>query len=113
MIERPSASPVNVTHVVFDFNGGGLETLVAELARRFQGSSVRLSLISLSGRAGRLGELTRDRFHHFHAIRPRRVVSMAMPIGLARAIRETRADVVHVHTGSWYKGAKAARLAGV
>jgi glycosyltransferase involved in cell wall biosynthesis len=38
---------------------------------------------------------------------------MLLPLSVASAIRRTRADVVHVHTGSWYKGATAARLAGV
>ena len=106
-------SPLRVTHVVFDFNGGGLETLVAELAARFVGTPTRVSLVTLSGRVGRLGEATRDRFDQFHVVRPVRGVSMLLPLGLARVIRQTRADVVHVHTGSWYKGALAARLAGV
>src|SRR6185436_12931167 len=44
---------------------------------------------------------------------PRRGISMMMPVSVARAIRETRADVVHVHTGTWFKGARAAALAGV
>jgi glycosyltransferase involved in cell wall biosynthesis len=102
-----------VTHVVFDFDGGGLETLVAEMAARFVGSSVHMSLVTLSGRVGRMGELTRDRFEQFHVLRPRPVVSMVLPLGVARAIRHTRADVVHLHSGSWYKGALAAKLAGV
>ena len=38
---------------------------------------------------------------------------MAWPLSVARAIRRTRPDVVHVHSGCWLKGARAARLAGV
>ena len=108
-----AADTVRVTHVVFDFNGGGMESLVAEMAARFRGSSVRVSLITLSGRVGRLGSVTRDRFDEFHVMRPSPVVSMLWPLDVARAIRRTRADVVHLHGGSWYKGARAARLAGV
>jgi glycosyltransferase involved in cell wall biosynthesis len=104
---------IRVTHVVFDFDGGGLESLVAALAARFRGTAVETSLITLSGRVGRLGAATRDRFDRFVVARPARGVSMLRPAGLAREIRGTRADVVHVHSGSWYKGAKAARLAGV
>lgn len=104
---------VRVTHVVFDFNGGGMETLIADMAARFRGSSVSVSLITLSGRTGRLGELVRDRFDQFVVLRPTPVVSMLRPVGLARAIRRTRADVVHLHSGSWFKGARAAQLAGV
>jgi len=98
---------------VFDFNGGGMETLVAEMAARLRGTSVRLSLITLSGRTGRLGAATRDRFDQFHVIRPTPGVSMIWPLALARAIRQTRADVIHIHTGCWFKGARGARAAGV
>jgi len=109
-VEPPT---IRVTHVVFDFDGGGLESLVAAMAGRFRGTAVTVSLITLSGRVGRLGAATRDRFDQFIVARPARGVSMLLPLGLARDIRRTRADVVHVHSGSWYKGAKAARLAGV
>jgi glycosyltransferase involved in cell wall biosynthesis len=104
---------LRVTHIVFDFDGGGMESLVAEMAARFSGSSVHVSLITLSGRVGRLGGVTRDRFDQFHVLRPRSGASMLWPRGVARAIRATRADVVHLHSGCWYKGARAARLAGV
>jgi glycosyltransferase involved in cell wall biosynthesis len=83
------------------------------MAARFRDSSVRVSLITLSGRVGRLGELTRDRFDQFHVLRPQRGVSMLWPRGIARAIRATAPDVVHLHSGAWYKPARAARLAGV
>ena len=106
-------SPICVAHVVFDFNGGGMESLVAEMAARFAGSPVRVSLVTLSGRVGRLGEATRDQFDQFHVVRPRPGVSMLFPLSVSAAIRQTGASVVHVHTGSWYKGAAAARLAGV
>ena len=105
--------PIRVTHVVFDFNGGGLESLVAEMGARFRGSAVRVSLITLSGRIGRLGALTRDRFDQFEVLRPRPGLSMIWPTGIARAIRKTAPDVVHLHSGAWYKPARAARLAGV
>ena len=104
---------VRVTHVVFDFEGGGLESLVAAMAGRFRGTRVEVSLITLGGREGRLGAATRDRFDQFVVARPTRGLSMLRPVGLAAEIRRTRADVVHLHSGSWYKGAKAARLAGV
>ena len=113
-VPAPSAAqPVRVTHVVFDFDGGGLETLVAEMAAGFQGTSVQVSLVTLSGREGRLGASTRHRFESFNIVRPLPVGSMILPTGVAATIRSTRPDVVHLHTGAWYKGARAARLAGV
>lgn len=109
---RVDRVPLRVTHVVFDFNGGGMESLVADMAARFQGSCVKISLVTLSGRVGRLGAATRDTFETFQVIRPIPVASLALPHGAAAAIRRTRPDVVHLHTGAWYKGALAARLSG-
>lgn len=109
---QPITRTVRVTHVVFDFNGGGLESLIAEMAARFRGSAVDVSLLTLSGRVGRLGEHTRHRFDQFDVIRPWPVVSLAYPRGTTRAIQQTRPDVVHLHSGAWYKPALAARLAG-
>jgi glycosyltransferase involved in cell wall biosynthesis len=108
-----AARPVRVTHIVWNFDGGGLESVVASLARALRGSAVHTSVISLSGRVGRLGVERREDFDHVLAIRPRRVISMIAPIGLAKLIRRTKADVVHLHSGVWFKGAVAARLAGV
>jgi glycosyltransferase involved in cell wall biosynthesis len=104
---------VRVTQVVFDLDGGGLESLVADLARRFHGTSVLVSVITLSGRVGRVGATVRDLVHQYHVLRPVRVASMIAPLGLVRAIRATRPDVVHLHSGAWFKPAFAARLAGV
>src|SRR5215472_16274568 len=69
---------LRVTNVVFDFDGGGLETLVADMAAGFRGSSVEPSLVTLSGRVGRLGAATRDRFHNFEIVRPLPVASMVL-----------------------------------
>ena len=104
---------VRVTHVVFDFDGGGLESLVAAMAERTRGTDVVTSLVTLGGRVGRLGASTRHTFDRFVVARPLPAFSMLYPRGLAREIRDTRPDVVHVHSGCWFKGAKAARLAGV
>ncbi len=102
---------VRVTHVVFDLQGGGMESLVAAMAARFAGTRVRMSVISLSGRVGRVGETVQPLLDQFYAFKPRPKLSMIAPLGLAQYIRRTRPDVVHLHTGSWYQGALAARLA--
>jgi hypothetical protein len=109
---RPVTSHVRVTHIVWNFDGGGLESVVASLAKQFRGTSVRSSVISLSGRIGRLGVERCVDFEHVLAIRPWPGVSMIAPIGLAKLIRRTKADVVHLHSGVWFKGALAARMAG-
>ncbi len=72
-----------------------------------------MSVVSLSGRAGRVGEAIRPLLSHFEVVRPARGVSMLLPWSVLTAIRRTRAEVVHLHSGAWFKGALAARLAGV
>ncbi len=104
---------MRVTQLVFDLDGGGLETLVASILAGFAGTPVTMSVISLSGRTGRVGATVLGLVDQFHAIEPWPAVSMAFPLGVARALRRTRADVVHLHSGAWFKGAWAARLARV
>jgi glycosyltransferase involved in cell wall biosynthesis len=99
--------------LVFDLDGGGLETLVGAMARHLHGSLVRVSIITLGGRAGRVGSQVAPLVDQFHVLRPKPLVSMLLPVSIVRALRCTRPDVVHLHSGAWYKCALAARLAGV
>ena len=105
--------PLRVVHIVFDLHGGGMESLVGDMAHRFAGSAVAMSVITLSGRVGRIGAVVRPLLDQFHILEPRSGLSMVAPLGLVRCLRRIRPDVVHLHSGAWYKGAWAARLAGV
>lgn len=105
--------PLRVTQIVFDLDGGGMETLVQSMADTWAGTELEMSVITLSGRIGRTGEAVRNRVDQFHVLGLTRGLSMIAPTQLVRAIRATRPDVVHLHTGAWYKSALAARLAGV
>ena len=104
---------MRVTHVVVDLDAGGLESVVYALARQFAGSSIVMSVITLSGRVGRVGVDTRLLVDQFHVIRLVPKLAMLYPAGLANRIRRTRAEIVHVHSGGWYRSVKAARMAGV
>lgn len=110
---RQQAGGVHVAHITGGMEGGGLETLVATLVRRFAGSDIRTSVITLDGKIGRTGELIRHLTAESAALRPLPLVSMLAPLGLIRCLRRLRPDVVHIHSGAWYKGALAARRAGV
>ncbi len=104
---------VRVTHVVFDIHGGGMESLVAAMAKHFQGSRIGMSVVTLSGRAGKVGESIRPLLQDFRVLKCVPGFSMLAPRKLARCLRELKADVVHVHSGCWYKGARAARMVNV
>ena len=108
-----SSRPLRVTQIVFDLEGGGMETLVAAMAARWYGAGIQLSVVTLSGRVGRIGEVLRPLVEQFHVPRLMRGLSMLAPRDVVRALRTTRPDVVHIHTGAWPIGAYAARLAGV
>ncbi len=105
--------PLRVTQIVFDLDGGGMETLVQSMADNWAGTDIEMSVITLSGRTGKQGESVRNRVDQFHVLELTRGLSMIAPTQLVRAIRAARPDVVHLHTGAWYKSALAARLAGV
>jgi glycosyltransferase involved in cell wall biosynthesis len=104
---------MRITHIVHDLHGGGFESLIATMAQRLAGSTIGISVISLSGREGRVGGSIRPLLDQYHVLRPGTSLSMLAPLALARAIRATGADVVHLHSGVWYKGSLAARRAGV
>jgi glycosyltransferase involved in cell wall biosynthesis len=104
---------VRVTHVVHEFEGGGLETLVAAMARGMDTRRVSTAVISMSGSIGRLGRELEAQLRDMVAIKPVPLVSLVAPVGLARAIRKTDAEIVHIHSGVWFKAALAARLARV
>jgi glycosyltransferase involved in cell wall biosynthesis len=104
---------LRITQVVFDLDGGGLETLVGEMVSGCCAAGISNSIITLSGRLGRVGAMLRPLVEQFLTLRPVPGLSMVAPIGLAHAIRSTRPDVVHLHSGAWLKPALAARLAGV
>ena len=105
--------PVRVTQVVFDLEGGGMESLVAEIVTRFAGTEFTMSVVTLSGRVGKTGARIRSLADQYHTVRPFPGLSMVMPVDLARTLRRTRPDVVHLHSGAWFKPALAARLAQV
>jgi glycosyltransferase involved in cell wall biosynthesis len=94
-------------------NGGGLQSLIATLVRRFAGTQIRTSVVSLDGKVGKTGASVAPLAEEVVALRSWPLVSMVAPLGLARLLRRLRPDVVHIHSGVWYKGAHAARLAGV
>ncbi len=107
------AAPIRVTHVVHEFEGGGLETLVAAMARGFDSAQIRSSVISLSGQIGRLGRDLSGILDEMIAVRSLPLASMVFPLHLVRALRRTQCDVVHIHSGVWFKAAIAARLARI
>ncbi|MGQ0715406.1 MAG: glycosyltransferase [Gemmatimonadaceae bacterium] len=102
-----------MTHVIHCLEGGGMELILAAMVRGFRDTQVRTSIITLDGRVGSVGGSLRDDVEQIIAHRSSPGWSMLLPLSLAEEIRRTCPDVVHLYSGAWYKGALAARLAGV
>jgi glycosyltransferase involved in cell wall biosynthesis len=83
------------------------------MARLEAGTSVTVSAISLSGRVGRVGAAITPILDQYHVLKLVPLASMVWPLRLAAIIRQTRANVVHIHSGCWYKGSLAAKHASV
>ena len=103
-------SRVRVLHAIQNLNYGGMERVLSDLVQhvdqRFECHVLTLQYIGRFGReAGRRAIL--------HEGPPQSRLSLLRPAALAAAIRAIAPDVVHTHSGVWYKVARAARMAGV
>jgi glycosyltransferase involved in cell wall biosynthesis len=105
-------SPVRrVVHVVLNLEAGGLERLVVELANRTDPTRVESHVLALQYAGRHALELRDSSMMH---VSPRMSKwSMLYPRSLTRTLRALTPDVVHSHSGAWFKAARAARLAGV
>jgi glycosyltransferase involved in cell wall biosynthesis len=102
---------IRVLHVVRNLNDGGMERVVADLARVADPAVLDMHVMTL----GRFGRFANDVGLNTALHSPPRMtrLSLLRPTGLAAAIRRIAPDVVHTHSGTWYKVARAATLAGV
>ncbi|HJU65597.1 MAG TPA: glycosyltransferase [Gemmatimonadaceae bacterium] len=107
----PERRRIRVLHIIQNLNYGGMERLLADIVRqadaeRFESHVLVLQYLGrfAQGLEGRAGLHTADRLSKW---------SMLWPGPLVRNIRAIAPDVVHSHSGVWYKASMAARLAGV
>jgi len=100
-----------VLHIVNNLNYGGMERVVAEIARRTDASRFDMHVLAL-GYIGHFGEgLESVATLHLADRMPR--WSMVYPKTFARQLSRIAPDVVHLHSGVWYKASMAASLAGI
>jgi glycosyltransferase involved in cell wall biosynthesis len=102
---------VRVLHVVQNLNFGGMERLIAEMARRTDASRFETHVLALQY----LGHFSEglDQYATLHLADPMSRLSMIRPTALARQIREIAPQIVHTHSGVWYKAGLAAHMAKV
>lgn len=102
---------VRVLHVVQSMNYGGMERVIADLITHTDPARFELHLLCLEY-LGRFSEGL-DKAASLHVAPPMPRLSFLNPSELAKQIRAIAPDIVHTHSGVWYKGSLAARRAGV
>ena len=105
------AERLRVAQVVLDLEAGGLERLVADTIRTLDPARFESHLVVLDF-FGRYAEGL-EQYATLHQAPPLGRLTMLWPGPLIRLFRAIRPDVVHTHSGVWYKASLAARLAGV
>ena len=102
---------VRVLQIIQNLNYGGMERLLSEIVRRVDGDRFECEVLVLQY-LGRFAEGLEA--HARLNVEPSsRGWSMVWPRSLTRRIRKIAPDVVHSHSGVWYKASLASRLAGV
>jgi len=102
---------IRVAHVVLDLESGGLERMVADLVRNTDRERFEMHLVALDF-LGRNAEGLED-FATLHVAPPLPFWTMVWPAPLVRLFKTVAPDVIHTHSGVWYKASLAARRAGV
>ena len=102
---------LRVLQLIDNLNYGGMERVLADLVRRLAQDRYECHVLGLTY----LGQFAEglESSAGLHVAEPMSSRSMLWPRSLAGQIRRIGPDVVHSHSGVWYKGSLAARLAGV
>lgn len=102
---------VRVLHVIQNLNYGGMERVLSDLVLRCSKTRFDIHVLCLTYFGRFATGLASAASMHLADPQPR--YSMIWPGPLVRQIRRIRPDVVHSHSGVWWKASLAARLAGV
>lgn len=107
----PSGRRIRVLHIVLNLHEGGLERVLGDLLRGIDAGRFEVHVLALEF-MGRLAKGL-EGYASLHVSEPLPRWSMLWPRDLARQIAAIDPDIVHTHSGVWYKGARAARMAEV
>lgn len=105
------SSRIRVLHCIQNLNYGGMERVLSDLVHGVDPAVFDPHVLTLQYR-GRYGEGL-GAVATLHDGPKQSSVSMLVPRALTATIAAIRPDVVHLHSGVWYKAARASRRAGV
>lgn len=106
-----AARRIRVLHVVLNLHQGGLERVLGDLLGTMDPHRFEQHVLAVQF----LGHMSKGVEAHatLHVSDPLPRWSILWPSALAEQIGRIRPDIVHTHSGVWYKGSLAARMAGV
>jgi glycosyltransferase involved in cell wall biosynthesis len=102
---------IRVLHVIQNLNYGGMERLFADIVRLLDPAQFE-SHVMVMDYLGRFGEGI-DRYATVHHAVRMPKWSMLHPGPLIEQLRLINPDVIHTHSGVWFKVSLAARRAGI
>jgi glycosyltransferase involved in cell wall biosynthesis len=102
---------IRVLHVIANLNYGGMERVLSDIVTRCNADRFESHVLCLQY-LGRYSEGL-DQFAELHVAEPTTRVSMLRPTALVDQMTRIAPDVVHTHSGVWYKASLAARMARV
>lgn len=103
---------ITLAHVVLSMEIGGMETVIANIARNINPDVYRPVIICIN-KIGTIGyELMDEGIKVIRLPAMLRKVSFLYPNSLIGTLRDEGADIVHTHSGCWHKAAIAGKLSG-
>ena len=105
------ARRLRVLHTIQNLHYGGMERLFADIVRLLDRDRFESHVLAL-GFLGRFSEGLQQ-YAELHVAEPLGKAGLVYPASLIHQIRKIAPDVIHSHTGVWYKTSLAARWAGV
>ena len=102
---------LRVLHIIQNLNYGGMERLLADIVRNVDDSVFESHVLVLQY-PGRFADELKGKVT-VHQAPPMSGLSLLRPVALTREIRRIAPDVVHSHSGVWYKASLASRRAAI
>jgi sugar transferase (PEP-CTERM/EpsH1 system associated) len=103
---------VKIEMILPSLIAAGMETVTARLAMQLAAAGHTVGVTCLLDEGPLASEL-RAAGHRVAVVPAPGLRTNVMPVQLAAWLRSEQPDVVHAHSGTWLKAARAARLAGV
>lgn len=107
MANNLNQNEISVLHIILSTETGGMENVIYNLAIGHNNSRVKLNVLCLEKIGGLSNELEKLGIQKQLAGKMVPGISLIYPAGLIKLIKQSGCDVVHTHSGCWFKVAMA------